>query len=169
MIKKLIKTLSSSLTNEDNESFNFGVKDGVRGFYTNPSRADDSFIPFSNISTINDMDLLIEFTDRFPNFLSYNSSSAVGIITTDVFRQLKNFTFYFKTSGQPAYYLRTFDESGKMVENLEGWNSKTAGAYTFTVDCTKCASVNKNYTIALTFSSSYATLDEFKMLSYELL
>lgn len=24
----------------------FGVKDGVRGFYTNPSRADDCFVPF---------------------------------------------------------------------------------------------------------------------------
>lgn len=39
---------NSSLTNEDAETFNFGVKDGVRGFYTNPSRADDSFIPFKN-------------------------------------------------------------------------------------------------------------------------
>ena len=36
------------MKNENNESFNFGVKDGVRGFYTNPSRADDSFIPFSS-------------------------------------------------------------------------------------------------------------------------
>lgn len=40
--------VNSSLTNEDAETFNFGVKDGVRGFYTNPSRADDSFIPFKN-------------------------------------------------------------------------------------------------------------------------
>ena len=39
---------NQSLTNENNESFNFGVKDGVRGFFTNPSRADDSFVPFSN-------------------------------------------------------------------------------------------------------------------------
>lgn len=40
--------LNSSLKNENNESFNFGVKDGVRGYYTNPSRADDSFVPFSS-------------------------------------------------------------------------------------------------------------------------
>ena len=33
------------------ETFNFGVKDGVRGFFTNPSRADDSFIPFSTRKT----------------------------------------------------------------------------------------------------------------------
>ena len=29
------------------ESFNFGSLNGVRGFFTNPSRADDSFVPFS--------------------------------------------------------------------------------------------------------------------------
>lgn len=40
--------INYNLTNEDNENFVFGVKDGVRGFYTNPSRADDSFIPFSS-------------------------------------------------------------------------------------------------------------------------
>lgn len=42
---------TQSLTNENSETFNFGIKDGVRGFFTNPSRADDSFIPFSNLST----------------------------------------------------------------------------------------------------------------------
>lgn len=41
-----LKEVNSSLVNENSESFNFGVKDGVRGFFTNPSRADDSFIPF---------------------------------------------------------------------------------------------------------------------------
>lgn len=40
--------IKQSLTNENSETFNFGVKDGVRGFFTNPLRADDSFIPFSN-------------------------------------------------------------------------------------------------------------------------
>ena len=40
--------VNNSLTNEDSETFNFGIKDGVRGFFTNPSRADDSFIPFSS-------------------------------------------------------------------------------------------------------------------------
>lgn len=43
-----VKEVYSSLKNENNESFNFGVKDGVRGYYTNPSRADDSFVPFSS-------------------------------------------------------------------------------------------------------------------------
>lgn len=30
------------------ESFNFGSLNGVRGFFTNPSKADDSFIPFKS-------------------------------------------------------------------------------------------------------------------------
>lgn len=41
------------MKNENNESFNFGVKDGVRGFYTDPARADDSFVPFKSDSGIN--------------------------------------------------------------------------------------------------------------------
>lgn len=46
-VQAAVDELTDSLTNENNESFNFGVKDGVRGFYTDPSRADDCFIPFS--------------------------------------------------------------------------------------------------------------------------
>ena len=45
--------IKQSLINENSETFNFGVKDGVRGFFTNPSRADDSFIPFKQKKTYN--------------------------------------------------------------------------------------------------------------------
>ena len=44
----LSERINSGLTNESQETFNFGVKDGVRGFFTNPSRADDCFIPFKS-------------------------------------------------------------------------------------------------------------------------
>ena len=37
---------SSLQDSSSGESFNFGVKDGVRGFYTDPAKADDSFVPF---------------------------------------------------------------------------------------------------------------------------
>ena len=47
-VQGAVDEVIGSLTNEDNESFNFGVKDGVRGFFTDPSRADDSFVPFSS-------------------------------------------------------------------------------------------------------------------------
>ena len=54
MTRKLTRNIfhNSSLKNENNESFNFGVKDGVRGFYTDPARADDSFVPFKSDSGI---------------------------------------------------------------------------------------------------------------------
>ena len=47
-----VKQITESLTNENSETFNFGVLNGVRGFFTNPSRADDSFIPFSKSKAI---------------------------------------------------------------------------------------------------------------------
>lgn len=37
---------SSLKDSTSGESFNFGSLNGVRGFFTNPSKADDSFIPF---------------------------------------------------------------------------------------------------------------------------
>lgn len=45
-VKEMFAEVSDSLQNENNESFNFGYLNGVRGFFTNPSRADDCFIPF---------------------------------------------------------------------------------------------------------------------------
>lgn len=42
-----VNELNSSLNDSSSgESFNFGSLNGVRGFFTNPSKADDSFVPF---------------------------------------------------------------------------------------------------------------------------
>lgn len=42
-----VKEVYSSLQDSSSgESFNFGSLNGVRGFFTNPSKADDSFVPF---------------------------------------------------------------------------------------------------------------------------
>lgn len=65
--KPVRMAINSSLTNENSETFNFGVKDGVRGFFTNPSRADDSFIPFSTMS-------LLDFQSRFSGDASFTYS-----------------------------------------------------------------------------------------------
>lgn len=56
-IKKEFDTVNSSLNDSSSgESFNFGSLNGVRGFFTNPSKADDSFVPFrqkiNSVSTI---------------------------------------------------------------------------------------------------------------------
>ena len=51
-IKTEFDSVNSSLKDSNtNESFNFGSLNGVRGFFTDPSRADDSFIPFSTRKT----------------------------------------------------------------------------------------------------------------------
>ena len=47
-LNESVDELNESLTNENAETFNFGFLNGVRGFFTNPSRADDSFIPFNS-------------------------------------------------------------------------------------------------------------------------
>ena len=52
-IDELNSSLQAKLTNENSETFNFGVLNGVRGFFTNPSRADDCFIPFNSIKKVN--------------------------------------------------------------------------------------------------------------------
>lgn len=52
-VTKFANDVNQSLTNENSETFNFGVKDGVRGFYTDPARADDSFVPFKQKKTYN--------------------------------------------------------------------------------------------------------------------
>ena len=45
----VVKDINSSLIDSNTtETFNFGSLNGVRGFFTNPSRADDSFIPFKS-------------------------------------------------------------------------------------------------------------------------
>lgn len=47
-IKTEFDSVNSSLQDSNtSESFNFGSLNGVRGFFTNPSKADDSFVPFS--------------------------------------------------------------------------------------------------------------------------
>lgn len=43
-VKELYSSLQDSNTSE---SFNFGSLNGVRGFFTDPARADDSFVPFN--------------------------------------------------------------------------------------------------------------------------
>lgn len=47
-IKTEFDSVNSSLQDSNtSESFNFGSLNGVRGFFTDPSKADDSFVPFS--------------------------------------------------------------------------------------------------------------------------
>ena len=52
-VNSLRKSVNNRLVdNATSESFNYGVKNGVRGFYTDPSRADDSFVPFKGMPKV---------------------------------------------------------------------------------------------------------------------
>ena len=82
----LLYTTNQSLTNENSETFNFAIKDGVRGFFTNPSRADDSFIPFKSIDNA-------EYTfDLWAYTVSVNNFS-----TTKIELPCKDFTLLSRT------------------------------------------------------------------------
>ena len=70
-IEEEIDEIKDSLTNEDNETFNFGIKDGVRGFFTDPSRADDSFIPFKHGKTL----IINDFTYRVNTEMTFDVSN----------------------------------------------------------------------------------------------
>lgn len=48
----LAEVNSSLQDSNTRESFNFGSLNGVRGFFTNPSRADDSFVPFKSDNSL---------------------------------------------------------------------------------------------------------------------
>lgn len=77
-IKTEFDSVYSSLKNENNESFNFGVKDGVRGFYTDPARADDSFVPFKSDSGIT----YTKFNNRKSTITIKIQKNGDGIIST---------------------------------------------------------------------------------------
>ena len=67
-IKNEFDTVNSSLISGD-ESFNYGIKDGVRGFYTSPLRADDSFIPFK--SGFVNIELYYRYKSTSTNYPTY--------------------------------------------------------------------------------------------------
>ena len=84
-----------SLVNEYNESFNFGVKDGVRGFFTDPSRADDSFIPFKSKLTC------IKIASQTGNSTWGNTFNCATIVPD--YQELTVDNFYYRITGRTKY------------------------------------------------------------------
>ena len=68
------------------ESFNFGSLNGVRGFFTNPSKADDSFVPFKSDSGIT----YTKFNDRNSTITIKISKDGDGIISTSTGTSCRN-------------------------------------------------------------------------------
>lgn len=86
------------------ESFNFGSLNGVRGFFTNPSKADDSFVPFNHIS---DMQLIKSNGESKFNNTIIPVSGKCGII------------FGFGFSSNISYTKITSQTQGVTIKTLE--------------------------------------------------
>ena len=82
-VKEVYSSLQDSNTSE---SFNFGSLNGVRGFFTSPSKADDSFVPFKSDSGIT----YTKFNDRNSTITIKISKDGDGIISTSTGTSCRN-------------------------------------------------------------------------------
>ena len=83
-IKKEFDTVNSSLRDSSSgESFNFGSLNGVRGFFTDPSKADDSFIPFKSGNDVKVISL--SGTGRVSKNIDFSYLANYSALTNDAF------------------------------------------------------------------------------------
>ena len=106
-----VKQITNSLQNENNESFNFGYKDGVRGFFTNPSRADDSFIPFKQL----------QFQGMYMRTKTYELEKGEYIIS--------NFTYATSSATNAIKYSTISEVTNGTFELLDQQNAYNASVY----------------------------------------
>lgn len=89
MVKSVIN--SSLQDSNTNESFNFGSLNGVRGFYTNPSKADDSFVPFNRIKKIPKS---LSIASGWKGY-TYRTITLVVSELTEIYGVMYNYSIYF--------------------------------------------------------------------------
>lgn len=83
-IKNEFDTVNSSLRDSSSgESFNFGSLNGVRGFFTDPSKADDSFIPFKSGNDVKVISL--SGTGRVSKNIDFSYLANYSALTNDAF------------------------------------------------------------------------------------
>ena len=81
--KALHKVNSSLQDSSSGESFNFGSLNGVRGFFTDPSKADDSFIPFKSGNDVKVISL--SGTGRVSKNIDFSYLANYSALTNDAF------------------------------------------------------------------------------------
>ena len=109
--------VTQNLTNEDNEQFIFGIKDGVRGFYTDPSKADDSFVPFKG-----DLEVVSWYKDRSEPSINKTHTVPDGVSFAIVMCFVNNSSFH-------NWDTNKFKLNGKDVSGLR----KISGAWSYTI------------------------------------
>ena len=83
-IKNEFDTVNSSLKDSTSgESFNFGSLNGVRGFFTDPSKADDSFVPFKSGNDVKVISL--SGTGRASKNIDFSYLTNYSELTNDAF------------------------------------------------------------------------------------
>ena len=120
-LQEMFNDVTDSLVNENSESFNFGVKDGVRGFFTDPSRADDCFIPFSRVE--DSIEFGLPFFARNEHVFPVTGYRTLRLICTKSYQD--NYTWGFNILGWkkdvmtdiPAW---TFDTSKYTIKTTNG-------------------------------------------------
>lgn len=132
-----LKQVDDSLVNENNESFNFGVKDGVRGFFTNPSRADDCFVPFKSGNIIDITDLLTHETISGFKYSVYDVSGIQGYqnLTVDnfVFSISKLALWAVTADGSKSAY-PTYDSNTGIFKMAFHWSNNDDLSCTVTIN-----------------------------------
>ena len=83
-IKTEFDNVNSSLQDSSSgESFNFGSLNGVRGFFTDPSKADDSFIPFKSGNDVKVISL--SGTGRASKNIDFSYLANYSVLTNNAF------------------------------------------------------------------------------------
>ena len=109
-----IASTTDKLTNEENETLNFGILNGVRGFYTNSSRSEENFYPFlQNVpQIIAEGKVVISATSETGDFLPLEINSAYALIAITVnktsgafrcYRERNIYTSYDSSKNTPVY------------------------------------------------------------------
>ena len=113
-VAKNIASTTDKLTNEENETFNFGTLNGVKGFYTDSSRSEENFYPFlQNVPQIvAEGKVVINATSETGDFIPLEVNTAYTLIsitvhkTTGAFRCYRErdiFTSFDSSKNTPVY------------------------------------------------------------------
>lgn len=146
--------INSSLQDSSSgESFNFGSLNGVRGFFTNPSKADDSFIPFK--SDINNA-MLKDFSS------GTNTSTKANItIPSDCNHCI---LIVIVSQGYNNSYMNDFSFDGDIsniktiIETDKYSSSATKQLLLYEFDTAPNGNINLSYTSTRGFITFYTTL-----------
>ena len=115
----------------NNESFNFGVLNGVRGFFTDPSRADDCFIPFNQNTSI--YIPINDYTNHNKTTVTIDASeydNGKDVSSTKVYPIIKQ-VYNSQGSGYTIVYSASISSDWIITISTSGYASNKTSSTTF--------------------------------------